>query len=105
MTSNSPDAFNTTLPGMSPNVHLMCRCVDVSLTIMPALSLPQVPSASFPSAGGRLVVDEHAAAAINAMTVADKADRWAGLGLMMLGMLYRLNHAGNEGVILSVLSS
>jgi hypothetical protein len=75
VTSNSPDPLKIILPGMSPNVHLMCRCVDVSLTIMPALSLPHVPSASFPSAGGRLVVDEHATAAINAMAVADMADR------------------------------
>jgi uncharacterized damage-inducible protein DinB len=99
VTSNSPEAFNATLPGMSPNVHLMCRCVDVSLTIMPALSLPHVPSASFPSAGGRLVVDEHATAVINTMTVADMADGWAGVGRIVLGMLHRLNHARTEAVI------
>src|SRR5512143_3577135 len=43
----------------------MCRCMAVSLTIIPAFSPPQLPSGRLPSNGGNVVgtVDEHAMAA------------------------------------------
>src|SRR5512141_2243382 len=36
---------------MSPNVHPTCTCAAESVTIMPVLSPPQVPSATKPSDG------------------------------------------------------
>ncbi len=77
-TSNSPEADTGIRPLMSPKVHAMWRCAELSPTMNPALSPPQVPIPSLPSDGAGGVVVEQAA---QNTTLATITDRQCALGI------------------------
>src|SRR5690242_2416058 len=73
-TSNSP-LLSGMRPLTSPYVQPMCRCIDVSATIIPAPSPPHVPIASGPSEGGRLVPAEQPSTEPPAISFSTLRDR------------------------------